>query len=473
MTTSMLIGREQEKRVLLESFDSRQSEFVAVYGRRRVGKTFLIKETFDNTFDFYYTGIYQLGKKEQIKEFLRSLPTKQKASTWFDVFSLLKEYLLSLNKEKVTVFLDELPWLDSPKSNFLQAFSNFWNMWDSGNPQKVVLKLYVCGSATTWMTGKLIADKGGLYGRLTKTIKLKPFTLAECEEYLEKCKEYHFDRSEILQLYMIFGGIPYYLSMLRGELSVAKNVDELVFAETAPLYAEYGFLYKSLFKDSRKYEEVVELLSSKLKGLTREEIRRATNIEGRVLTEILDNLVNCDFVRKQNEPGKTKKDAHYQLTDLYTLFFLRFAKNNHQDEAFWSNAILTPKWNTWSGYAFEKVCFLHLRQVKKKLGIEGVTSKDYAWQQTANENQKGYQIDLIIDRADHVMNICEIKYSESEYSITKDYTLHVRERMAAFRDAMKTRNALKCTFITPFGVKNNEYRKMVDSEVNLDDLFQK
>ena len=481
MDKMALIGRSEEKKLLKKYYDSPKSEFVAVYGRRRVGKTYLISETLGRLFDFDFSGLYQTPASIQREEFQKELNRRGKTNAatprnWFDAFDALREYLLSLKKDKVVVFLDELPWMDTNKSNFRTALASFWNRWGNTTP---VLKLYVCGSATTWMVDKLIGDKGGLYGRISRSIYLAPFSLNETKQYLNTVKKMKYGDQQVLDAYMIFGGIPYYLDMFDSELPLSVNIDNLLFAENAPLRNEYDFLFRSLFNDSINYRKVIELLSKKLEGLTREEILSHSGVSGGELSRILSNLTSCDFIRSYSAPGKKERSQIYQLTDLFSLFYLRFVKPNPQpDRNYWTNLLNTGKKNAWSGYAFEQVCLHHIDQIKFKLGISGIASNIYAWKQEgftdADGNEwAGGQIDLIIDRGDRVINLCEMKYSNDEYSISKQYVGILRDRTSLFRHVEKTKKDLRITFITTYGVKNNEHSGIIDNEVVLADLFAK
>lgn len=475
------VGRLYESKEIRACYDSEKSELVAIYGRRRVGKTYLVKQMFDEDFDFWFTGLYETPKDQQLIQFRRALSEKAGHEIpvlcdWFSAFDELKKYLLSLKKKKVVVFLDELPWMDSAKSSFISAFSYFWNMWPSND---TLLKLYACGSATTWMVNKLIGDKGGLYGRVTCSIYLAPFTLGETEEFLKKIKHIEMNRHQILELYMILGGIPYYLDMIDGALPLTKNIDKLFFKENAILKTEYEFLFSSLFKDSSSYRKVIEALAVKTKGLTKEEIIKATKIkDGGTLTDILNNLSLCDFIRKYSAIGKKERDCIYQLSDLFVLFYLNFVqKGNSQDANFWSNISFTNEKNAWSGYAFEQVCLHHIKEIKAKLGISGVLSNTYSWFSKSfvdgdGTKWRGGQIDLLIDRKDDAINLCEIKYANDKYEITNQYEEHLRERASLFKKVTGTKKALLHTFITTYGVKENMHSAIVQSEVKMDDLFK-
>lgn len=395
---------------------------------------------------------------------------------WFEAFLALRQYLEALSSAApIVVFLDELPWMDTPKSNFVTAFGYFWNSWASTVPR---LKLIVCGSSTTWMLSRLIGDKGGLYGRVTRQIYLAPFSLNETEQFLNEKKEMNLTRRQVLDIYMILGGIPYYLDMLKKGIPLDTNIDLLFFRQGAPLKIEFDFLFRSLFNDSLGYRKVVEVLSTKMKGMTRKELVEALKIKsGGALTDILENLKKCDFIRQYFAMGKSERDAIYQLTDLFSLFYLRFVSENRgMDENFWSNMLNSGSRNAWSGYAFEQTCLHHIPQIKKALGISGVLANVYSWfsrpfVDTTGAEWKGGQIDMLIDRADGVINICEMKYANDEFVIDADYEQRLCDRMSSFSVVTKTKKALLNTFITTYGVKRNMHSGIVNSEVKLEDLF--
>lgn len=467
--TDAIIGRAAEQEILHQRVNSESPELIAIYGRRRIGKTFLVRQYFNDAFDFYSTGIYQGTKKEQLGAFNRQLEyysgRKWKvAKDWFEAFAQLREYLESLNDNKpIIVFLDELPWMDTQKSRFVKAFEFFWNSWGATNSR---LKLIICGSATTWMRENVLSDKGGLYNRTTRSIYLAPFTLHETEQYLLS-RGISWNRYQIAECYMVLGGTPLYLQMLERNLSFTQNVDHLFFTLNAPLAREYDFLFRSLFNEAALHRQIIELLANKAIGMTRMEIMAATKIEdGGALTKALRNLSDCDFIRQYTAFGKTERGTIYQLTDLFTLFHLRYVKGYRgQDEHHWQNMIDSPSRRAWSGYSFEQLCLHHIRQIKQKLGIKGVQSDVCAWK------GDGGQIDLLIDRRDQTINLCEMKFSQGEFEITKQYDEHLRKRAESFRSATKTRKALHQTFITTYGVKRNMYSGNVQSEVKLDDLF--
>lgn len=464
-----IIGRRIEQQRLEQIYHSGKNEFLAVYGRRRVGKTYLIKQFFQNKFDFYFTGIYKGTKIEQLKEFTRQLTEVSQQQlkrplSWFDAFALLKSYLETISdKNRILVFMDEVPWMDTPKSDFLKAFEYFWNGYASSHDN---IMLIVCASATTWMRDKLFGNKGGLYNRMTNVMYLAPFNLAETEEYL-RSRSIAFNRYQILETYMILGGIPLYLSMLEKKYSLAQNIDTLFFAENAKLKSEYNFLFTSLFNESMMCKNIVELLAKKSVGMTRQEIISALHLtSGGKLSEILKDLIDSDFVRTYNGLGKKERENIYQLSDLFSLFYLRYvAPYNGNDQNHWSNMTDSPSKRAWSGYAFEQVCFHHIPQIKSKLGITGVESNVYSYKNS------DFQIDMLIDRRDQVINLCEMKFALSEFEIDKSYDEHLRHRRELFRSLTHTKKSLYITMITTYGLKQNIYSGNIQSEVTAEDLF--
>lgn len=480
MDRSNIIGREYEIEVMQHLFEKEDAVLMAIYGRRRVGKTFLVKCFLEDRYDFFFTGIFETPAQVQLTLFHDTLQRYSgmdlpQFKTWFQAFDALKEYLMSLKKERLVVFLDEIPWMDSPKSYFLQAFSNFWNTWASTCPG---LKLIGCGSATSWMLDKFVGDKGGFYGRSNRSIYIPPFTLHETELFLKK-KGVAWNRQQIAETYMIMGGIPYYLDMINPQLPLKRNIDDLFFREMAPLRQEYSFLFRSLFKDSNLYHRVVEAMAQEGKGMTQAQLKEKLKLEdGGSFSKVLDNLNKCDFIRAYQAHGKTERETMFQLTDLYTLFYLRFIKHrNGQDDHFWSN-ISEGKHSNWTGHAFEMLCLHHIPQIKRKLGITGVETNIFSWQTKALTDKDGTkwpgtQIDMLLERADHTINICEMKFVNTKYSIDSNYANMLQTRRETFRHHTKTSDSLHYTLITTFGVSHNENYSLVQSEVVLDNLFEK
>ena len=474
MNRSIFIGREEEIASLQKYYDSKESEFVVVYGRRRVGKTFLVKEFFDDKYDFKVTGLDKKTIKLQLKNFTLALKeygsdVKVIPNDWLEAFDELKRLLKSKDTggRKKVVFIDELPWLDTPKSDFLAAFESFWNGWGA---QQDDLMLIVCGSATTWITKKLLNDVGGLFNRATRKIYLHPFSLNETERYLSS-RGFSWSRYDIVQVYMIMGGIPYYLKLLDRTLPLSTNIDRIFFRKGGALWNEFTILYETLFGRSVLYLKIIQALSSKMSGLTLKEIAEVAKVDRNgTLSNALENLVNCDFVREYNNYGKAIKDRIYQLSDYYTLFYLRFLKNNpNPDENYWTLTIDNSSRSWWAGYSFEQVCKDHVRQIKKALGISGVLTNLSSWYGEYGDSKA--QIDLLLERHDRMIDICEIKYSVNDYVIDKDYEDNLRNKITVFKMATRTKNALRIVMITTFGIKRNMHSGLVAADLTLDDLF--
>ena len=470
----MIIGRKEEQQILRSAAQSENSEFVAVYGRRRVGKTFLIRETFCYKFTFQHTGLAKGNTKEQLFSFAISLRDAGYddcpiPKSWLEAFSLLSAYLKNSADEKKIVFLDELPWMDTPRSNFISAFEHFWNGWASARKDIILI---ICGSATSWIINKVINDHGGLHNRVTKQIALQPFTLKECEMFAQS-KGLEMSRYQLAECYMVLGGIPYYWSLLEKGLSLAQNIDKIIFAKNGKLSNEFNQLYASLFKSPEQYIDIVTALGKKKVGMTREEIIAATDkYSNGALSKVLDELEYCGFIRKYNGFDKKSKQAIYQLIDNYTLFYFKFIQQNeNNDEHFWSASIDSAMHRAWSGLAFERLCMAHTQQIKAALGIAGVLSNIYSWRKEADETSDGAQIDLLIDRKDQVVNLCEMKYSLSEYAIDAEYEQKLRNKKSAFINTTNTRKAVHLTMVTTFGIKVNAHSGIIQNEITLEDLF--
>lgn len=472
-----IIGREAETGLLEECYRSGKAELVAVYGRRRIGKTFLVKNIFMDRLDFVITGMYDGSLKEELAIWNQKLTEHSgqsypAAQSWIEAFSQLKRYIQSLKKDRIVIFIDELPWFDTPRSRFVKAFEQFWNDWASSQSSLMII---VCGSATTWMNENIITQKGGLHNRVTRKIKLSPFNLYETSQFLAS-KNIKWSDHQIAECYMILGGTPYYLDLLRKEYSLAQNIDFLFFKTNAELSEEYGILLKSLFKKAEVYRKTIEILGKNGKGMTRKELAAKIKVsQGGGLSTILENLENCDFIRSYSAFGKKSRDVMYQLCDMFILFNLRFVVGGKgRDESFWSNSMDNPARRAWSGYAFEQLCFNHIPQIKDCLGIKGVLSNVCSWSRPADKDNgvKGRQIDMLIERRDQVINICEAKFSVVKYVMTEKYLHEMNARMEDFRMSVNTGYALHLTMIASAGLARNAYSDQVQSVVTLKDLMK-
>ena len=447
-----LIGRNAEYKALANYFTSKGSEFIAVYGRRRVGKTFLIRKAANDQFAFFLTGAHEVPKNEQLINFAIAVQKHFKTErleipkNWILAFYELSKHLESLPKGNKIIFIDELPWLSTAKSGFVAALENFWNSWASLRDD---IKLVVCGSATSWMIDNLIHSCGGLHNRITHQIVLEPFTLNECEAYF-RAYGFSYSRKQIAECYMVMGGIPYYMSLMDKSKSVAQNVDMLFFASNASLKDEFSELYHALFKKANTHIQAV-----------------------------LEELEKCGFIRTYEPFGnlqkatdkRQKSDTLFQLIDFYTLFYFDFiVQNKYHDEQFWTTSFNSPIHSTWSGIAFERLCLAHLSQIKKALGISGVQTLACSWR--SSSTKKNGQIDLLIDRKDETINICEMKYSKGKYEIDQAYEDTLNDRLTTFVQETGTKKTLLLTFVTTEGVKQNAHSGGVQCEVVLDELFE-
>ena len=471
----MLLGREKEQKRLLSLLESDESEFVAIYGRRRVGKTYLVRQTFNEKFAFEHTGLQDANKTNQLAEFRLSLIRSgmnvvPKLHSWSDAFFYLSQHLASLPAGKKIVFIDELPWMDTTGSHFVSALDHFWNGWANMRDDIVLI---VCGSATSWIISKIVRNYGGLHNRLTAQVYLRPFTLRECEQYA-KARRLGMNRQSILETYMILGGIPFYWKLLDAGNSWMQNIDHLFFQPNAELKNEFTALYSSLFRSPQPYIDVVTALGRKKAGMTRDEIIESLNAkQGGRLSQILEELEQCDFIRSYNSLGKRKKNTRYQLIDNFTLFYFKFLSGESiGNRTQWQTIVATPSYKAWSGLAFERVCMQHEQQLLVSLGISGIACSIYSWTyRPKDEVEEGAQVDLLIDRSDQVINLCEIKFSNKPYLLTKEYDEELRRKIGVFEYATKTRKAVRIVMITSYGLVRNAYANDIPNQLTMDDLF--
>lgn len=471
-----MIGRIKEQKTLKEAYKSEYSQFVAVYGRRRIGKTFLVRETFEYNFTFQHAGAASESMKGQLALFRTSLQDHghkdcPELKTWHDAFNQLKVLIQSSKSKKKKIFLDEAAWMDTPKSNFLSALEHFWNNWASN--RKDVL-LIICASATSWIINKVFKNRGGLHNRVTVRIPLAPFTLNECEQF-SKERGLKLSRYQILNLYMVMGGVALYWTMLDKQFSAVQNIDQLFFNKDAKLKGEFNDLYDSLFKHPDAYKSIVVTLGKHLPGLTRKELLKYTGqADNGVFSDRLEELEECGFIMKMRSFPKDKKEAIYKLCDNYTIFYFKYIKPNAGVEDFWARNFKSQSIKSWSGFAFERVCLQHVNQIKKAIGISAVATTEHSWRFVPEEGEKdvkGAQIDLLIDRDDNVINLCEMKWASEEFVIQKKDEADIRNKVSTLERETGTKKAVHVTMVTTYGVKRNMYSDEIQSEVVLDQLF--
>lgn len=472
-----IVARTREIDTLERKFNSGKPEFVIVYGRRRIGKTFLVNNVFADRFTFSYVGARNQKPMKQLQRFAEQLKTYSGSpfapvlNDWEEAFQALRALIENKPKEdRKVIFFDEMPWIDTPRSSFVEALEYFWNAWAA---QRNDILFIACGSATSWMVNKLVKNRGGLHNRITEQIYLRPFRLGECEEYLHE-NECHWDRYTILQCYMALGGVPYYMNLLNPQQSLAQNIDRLFFAKNAPMREEFDELFNALYTHADKYIDVINALSGSKKGLLRAEIVEQTGQSGGRLTKVLENLERCDFIETYSQYKSSVRNSVYRICDPYTLFYFKFVEGkNTKDEHWWTNNMHSHSVESWQGFSFETICMTHLEQIKQRLGVAGISTTTGTWRALGDETEKGTQIDLVIDRADRVINLCEMKFSEAPYVITKDFEQQLRERMAIFKAKTRTRKSLATTMVTTYGVLRGIHSGIVQSEVVMDDLFRK
>lgn len=472
----MILGRDREIRRLDRCMSENEAQLVMVYGRRRVGKTYLINEYFDNRFNFKFTGTYNQPREVQLSNFSAELNRQSGIERkipidWSTAFQYLRDYLEGQqDDDKCVVFFDEMPWMDTFKSGFLPAFEYFWNSW--GNARKNLVFI-VCGSSTSWMIDKLEKNKGGLFNRQTCRLYLEQFNLKETEEYLSS-RGITWSRYDIVRCYMILGGIPYYLRLLDPEKTLAENIDNLFFRKRAELWDEFDNLYKTLFSNSENYIRIADCLSTKKGGMSRSEISKKTGLPANgAMTEMLNNMEKSGFIRIHNIYGRSKRDRQYQLSDYYSVFYFKYIKENYgKDEHFWRNTAENPSRRVWEGFVFENICWDHIGQIKSALGISGVMSELYTWKLIGDDKKKGAEIDIIIKRKDRVISLCEAKFYGSEYEIDKDYDAILRNKTDAFRISNKINETIQLVMITTFGLTKGKYNGIVNHDITMDQLFQ-
>ena len=465
-----IIGRESELGLLDRYNKSGKSEFVALYGRRRVGKTSLVRYYFKDKFDFYVTGVLDGTKADQESAFYDALIkygyTGEKPKNWKEALNALGVILEKKKKKKrCVVFIDELPCFDTDYSGFVKDFGDFWNRMASWYDN---IFLIISGSATAWMIRNVIDSKGGLHNRVTHEMHLRPFDLYQTEQYV-KARKGKWDRLSILQMYMALGGIPYYFSLVDFSKSAAENIDALFFSQDAELKKEYRRLYKSLYKDPEQYLEIINVLAASRKGMTRKDILTKLKLtSGRQVTERLEDLVLCDFISHHSNGGK-ENSGIYRLVDFYTLFYLTFCKTEITDRAYWRHTINTPIQNTWYGLAFERVCMCHIWQIIQSLRLDSMLTKYYSWR--SKESEQGAQIDMVIERADGIINVCEMKYSRSDYRQDIDDSRNLINKIDDFITETKTKKSVQTVLITTYGLREGAHSDDFQKVLTLDHLF--
>ena len=473
-----IIGRQFEKKELQKALDSKKSELVTVIGRRRVGKTFLIENFLQKNIKLEIIGVQNATLPVQLIHFMNAMKTAQLIDTfetiplsWLEAFTLLQDKLqLVQSSEKIVLFFDELPWLAGNNTDFIAAFDYFWNAWASKRNMVVV----ICGSSASWMNQKIINHKGGLHNRITRLIKIKPFNLAETSQFLQH-KGINFPKYYVLQLYMALGGIPLYLEMIDKNLSVPENLTEICLKSTGFLNNEYDRLLPSLFLHHQMHSAIIQALAKKRKGLTREELLEETKMQnGGTFTRYLEELIQSDFIDFYRPFGKSKKETLYRLTDMYCLFYFAYILPNKGNKTpDFSELNQAQSFKSWAGYTFENICMSHIPQIKKALGIAGVSTSTSSFFAKPKDGLEGTQIDLLIERNDNIIHLCEIKFFSDELIMDKKMADNLKNKRAIFNYHTKNKKHIFNTFITTYGHKPNTYsQQFIDQSLTMDILFE-
>lgn len=466
-----IIGRKHEIELLNDTLKSNKAELAVIYGRRRVGKTFLVREYYKKQIQFEVTGLYMGGLADQLENFTKELRKRGNNSAlktpkkWFEAFTLLEQHLdKQRSKKKKVIFIDEFPWIATQKSKFLMAFENFWNSYATKRNDLVVV---ICGSAASYMVQKIIKNKGGLHNRISQKIRLLPFNLHETDQFLKKrnIKYTHYD---LLQLYMVMGGIPHYLEKVKKGDSIAQNIDRLCFGKDGVLADEFNQLFASLFDDSTKHLAIVIALAQVKKGITRKALLARSKLSsGGDFSVKLEELIESGFISEYAYYQNKAKQTLYRLSDEYSLFYLKFIRDSKSGgKGTWQKQYSTQSYTSWSGFSFETLCLKHSEQLKQGLGLDAINSSSRSW---FNENA---QIDLLIDRADNIINVCELKFSQTPFTITKSYHEKLRKKVNEFKAGTGTRKNVYLTMLTTFGVTENKYSiEIVENQLTMECLF--
>ena len=486
----ILVGRDEEKKTLEAVYRSKTAEFIAVYGRRRVGKTFLIKTAFQqkNVLFFHITGTLDASMHEHIDDFTRVIEstfynselTIKNPDNWKQAFELLtKAIQREPGKKTIILFFDELPWLASKRSRFIQALDYYWNRYWSDVAN---IKLIVCGSAASWMLDHIISHKGGLHNRISGLIALHPFDLKETKAFLLS-KAIQYNDAQILEVFMVTGGVPYYLNFLKKTLSVSRNIDQLCFQNKGALTDEFDRLYSSLFENSEHYEELIRIIAAKRNGIERSEIIKKSkhSTDGGRLKERLNALEQSGFIISFKPYGFLKRKTFYRIIDEYSLFYLSWIapslstiRKLDRTKGYWVEKSRTPSWHAWSGYAFESVCYKHIAQIRCALGIQASADVG-SWQYIPKKGSAdlGAQVDLLFDRDDGVISICEIKYTTTPYQLTKDEASLLNRKIEIFKHRTKTVKQIHLILITNVPIKETMYSEaIVTHNLTLADLMR-
>jgi uncharacterized protein len=485
-----LVGRKKEINILNQMLNSGKAEFLALYGRRRIGKTYLIREFFKqkDVLFFNATGAKEGTLLEQLTHFTEQLSKifygnaeLKVGKSWDETFNKLTKALeTGVHKnQKIVLFFDELPWMATKNSRLLSALDYYWNQHWSNNSN---IKLIICGSSSSWIIRKIIKNKGGLHNRITERMVLEPFNLRDTQQFLEQ-SGVKLNREQILLIYMAMGGVPYYLSKVKRGLSAAQVIESLAFTKQAFLLEEFEHLFPALFDDGEIYMEIVKQIGRYREGIGQRKLleKLGKTLLGGGGIKKLRELEEAGFIESFKPLLHRKKGIYYRLLDEYLIFYLQWInpirdtlQNQSLEPGNWQSIQNTPAWYSWSGYAFEAICYKHLTQIRQKLRIApNAIAGSWRFSPRKNPEKYGAQIDLLFDRKDQAMTICEIKYSIAPYILTKEDVAALNRKVEVFRSRTRIKKQIFLVMVAVAGIKNNYYADdILSGIVTLDDLFE-
>jgi hypothetical protein len=484
----LIVGRGKEIDSLEQIFQSNQPEFVALYGRRRIGKTYLIRQFFKKKEIIFFnvTGSKEGSRTEQLAHFVEQIgvvfyggASLNVPQTWDKAFHVLTNAINNQDKDKkIILFFDELPWMATKKSRLLQNLDYYWNQYWSNDDR---IKLIICGSSASWIIRKIIKNKGGLHNRITQKMRLKCFTLAETKKFLS-AKGVKLTNQQVLLIYMVTGGVPYYLINIKKGLSAAQIIEQLVFTEEGILFAEFDNLFSSLFDNAELYIQIVKKIAERRSGIGKRKLLKSIgeSAMGGVGKKALEELEEAGFLISFVPHHHRRQGIYYRLIDEYTLFYLKWLEplkkslqKKSLDQGNWQAMQTTPEWYNWLGYAFESICYKHISKIREVLKISpGALANAWRYVPRKGSTNRGAQIDLLFDRNDDAITICEIKYTDEPFVITKEYVEVLQRKLDVFKERTRTKKQLFLALISANGIKNNYYaEEMIDGIVTLNDFF--
>ncbi len=472
-----IISRKEEKKDLEYCERSKKSELICVYGRRRVGKTFLVEQTFRD-FAFRAVGLEKGTTKQQLKSFGQRLieygdDIKQTPENWFEAFSRLDKILSgesirrSLNGKKI-VFLDEFPWFATKKSDFLVAFEDYWNRRGT---QDGDLLFIICGSATSWIIKNVIKNTGNMFQRVTKKICVEPFTLAETELFF-KDREFDWSREQIAECQMIFGGLPFFFDLMNTSQSLVKNINRLLFDKDALFGDETKKLLDATLSESPIYEKILSKLAFARYGIKKSELQVEIAAPNGTYGRAVQDLVDCGYVIEYKKKYEEYNPLYIQLVDPFLLFHYHYLSKEKRIDSYEDLIGNIGRYDNWRGTAFEILCLNNTASIKSALGIRGVKTECYPWYNSTDKKNERVQIDMVIERADKITNLCEIKYTNKPFVIDASYEQELIKKRDIFKEKTGTSQALKVIIISAAGVSGTRYTSYISDIITLDDIFE-